>query len=372
MNGRIELQAFCEIVQGGRHGFSGNHFVEVGFPAYGAGGMNGFLATFEFERPAVVLSSIGALCGKCFYADGKWSSLANTQVIFPDPERADARFLWYQLNDETRWHRSGTAQPFIKPSDVKAHRVYLPALPDQQRIAAILDQADALRAKRRQALAKLDTLAQSLFLDLFGDPRTNPKGWPEATIGEVTPFISSGSTPLGGSSVYQSSGILFIRSQNVMMNAVDFSDAAYISEETHRKMKRTWVKSGDVLINITGASIGRVHYFSGEDNTANVNQYVCIIRTDRKKILPAFLSRFLSIPSYQAQIVGQNSGATRQAFNFAQIRQFNIFLPPIDLQAEFVRREKSAVKLGTQLSTSSGKLDALFASLQHRAFCGEL
>ena len=96
------LEQFCEIVQGGRHKLSGNDFVKSGYPAYGAGGMNGYLATFEFDESAVILSSIGARCGKCFYVEGRWSSLANTQVIFPDKNECDAKFLWYQLNDEKR------------------------------------------------------------------------------------------------------------------------------------------------------------------------------------------------------------------------------------------------------------------------------
>ena len=180
-----QLQEFCRIIQGGRSGLSGNDFVPEGIPAYGAGGLNGYLPIHEFDEPAVILSSIGARCGKCFYAEGKWASLANTQLIFPDATKADVRFLWIQLNDESRWHRSGTGQPFIKPSDVKAHRVLLPPLVEQRRIAEVLDRAEALRAKRRAALAQLDSLTQSLFLDLFGDPATNPKGWPKRSLGDV-------------------------------------------------------------------------------------------------------------------------------------------------------------------------------------------
>ena len=94
-----QLQEFCRIIQGGRSGLSGNDFVPEGVPAYGAGGLNGYLPTHEFDEPAVILSSIGARCGKCFYAEGKWASLANTQLIFPDTTKADVRFLWIQLND---------------------------------------------------------------------------------------------------------------------------------------------------------------------------------------------------------------------------------------------------------------------------------
>jgi type I restriction enzyme S subunit len=164
----VSLHGFCRIVPGGRSKLSGDDFVATGFPAYGAGGVNGFLPEPEFDEPAVVLSSIGARCGKCFLAEGKWTSLANTQLIFPSPSRADVRFLWHQLNDELRWHRSGTAQPFIKTSDIKNQMVFLPPIEDQRRISAILDKADELRVKRRESLVLADTLAQSLFVDGLG------------------------------------------------------------------------------------------------------------------------------------------------------------------------------------------------------------
>lgn len=299
-------------------------------------------------------------------------------VIRPKASQLDARYLLHflrqpRLRIEGERKMTGSAgQRRVPRHFLEGLDIPLPPFLEQQRMADVLDQAEILRAKRRYALAKLDTLTQSLFCDRFGDPRSNPKGWSETTVGEIAPFISSGMTPLGGSSVYQTSGILFIRSQNVLMNGVDFSDVAYVSDDLHRQMKRTWVKNGDVLLNITGASIGRVHYYSGENDTANVNQHVCIIRVDRNQILPAFLSRFLSAPSYQAQIVGQNSGATRQAFNFEQIRRFKIFLPPMELQIEFVRQESLVAELRAKYSASLNKLNTLFASLQHRAFKGEL
>lgn len=157
----VRLDQIAVVHSGGRLKLSGDHFVEDGVPAYGAGGHNGFLDTAEYEdREALILSSIGARCGKCFYVQGSWTSLANTQVILPDRSRVDARFLWYQLNDEGRWPRSGSAQPFIKPSDVKANQVWLPALDEQLRIAAILDHADALRIKRLQALVHLGRVSE--------------------------------------------------------------------------------------------------------------------------------------------------------------------------------------------------------------------
>jgi type I restriction enzyme M protein len=158
---RVALGDFCEIIQGGRQGFSGKHFVESGgYPAYGAGGLNGYLPDFEFKVPAVILSSIGARCGKCFLAEGKWASLANTQIIFPDPEKANVRFLWWQLNDEKRWPRSGTAQPYIKPSNVRSHLVVLPPLKIQERIVSELDELREEIGNHKEAIASLEQKIQ--------------------------------------------------------------------------------------------------------------------------------------------------------------------------------------------------------------------
>jgi restriction endonuclease S subunit len=156
------------------------------------------LPEYEFEEPAVVLSSIGARCGKCFYAEGKWASLANTLLIFPDRALTDCRFLWYQLNDERRWARSGTGQPFIKPSDVKKHRVVLPPLSEQRRIVEILDQADALRAKRAEADVKVRRILPTIFIEMFGDPILNSKQWPLEALGNLKRlYLKKGWQPVG-------------------------------------------------------------------------------------------------------------------------------------------------------------------------------
>ena len=149
----VALDEIATIHAGGRLGLTGDDFVGAGFPAFGAGGKNGYVPIAEYKCPGIILSSIGARCGKCFYVDGAWTTLANTQVILPNPEQVDARFLWYQLNDELSWPRSGSAQPFIKPSEVKRRTVVLPSLVEQRHIVAILDRTEALRHKRRQVRA---------------------------------------------------------------------------------------------------------------------------------------------------------------------------------------------------------------------------
>ena len=295
-----------------------------------------------------------------------------------DKDRVDPSYLVHLSNYELfrgylKRYCVGSTQIHIRTPVFQAVEIPLPPLLEQRSIAAVLDKADALRDKRRQAITKLDTLLQSVFLDMFGDPVTNPKSWPETTIGNIADYVSSGVTPLGGSSTYLDKGILFIRSQNVLMNDFDLSDAAYLSEEAHHTMKRTWVKNGDVLINITGASIGRVHFYQGEDDSANVNQHVCIIRPNNKdQVTPQFLSYFLSTPSYQARILSQNSGATRQAFNFQQIRSFKIFLPPQKAQLQFAGVCDRLGRASTRMFTSSLKIERLKNSLEQFGFSGNL
>jgi len=363
----VLLQDFCRIIQGGRLGLSGHDFIPEGFPAYGAGGVNGYLASHEFDEPAVVLSAIGARCGKCFFADGKWISLANTQLIFPDPARADCKFLWHQLNDERRWHRSGTGQPFIKPSDVKAHRVFLPPLLEQRRIAEILDKADALRAKRRTTLAQLDTLIQSIFFEMFGDPVTNPRGFPIVQMGEVCDvrdgthdspkYISDGGYPL-------------VTSKNVTGGVVDLSDVNYISEADYIQInKRSKVDRGDIILPMIG-TIGSPVIVDHEPSYAIKN--VALIKFVKTSPSAVFVHHLLGGQYFDQIISRKNRGGTQKFVSLGDLRAFPLPLPSNSEQQEFAHRVESVEKTRAFCRTSEADLNALFASLKHCAFQGEL
>src|SRR5262249_5810752 len=160
-------------------------YVEEGFTAFSAKGQDGYVSVAEFNEPGVVVSSIGARCGKAFLANGQWTSLANTYCVLPDTSRADVEFLWYLLNDESAWMRSGTAQPFINPSDIQKRIVPLPTLPEQRRIVDILNRANGIRRLRREALEKARQIVPSMFVEMFGDPASNPKGWRVAALGTL-------------------------------------------------------------------------------------------------------------------------------------------------------------------------------------------
>ena len=368
----LALADFCRIVPGGREKWTGDHFVETGYPAYGAGGLNGFLPEFEFDSPAVVLSSIGARCGKCFFPEGPWSSLANTQLIFPEPERADARFLWFQLNDENRWHRSGTAQPFIKTSDIKKHVVYLPPLEEQKRIAGILDAADQLRTKRQQGIEELDNLTQAIFHRMFGGSVNEANGSEQLPLKEVTLKIGSGATPRGGQQAYKTSGISLIRSMNVRDGSFDKTGLAFIDDVQAAKLANVQVEPGDVLLNITGASVARVCQVLSSVLPARVNQHVAIIRADQR-LEPAFLEAQLLTPRMKQLLLNlAGQGATREAITKTAIENLEIYVPPLNQQLRFCAAIESLGTHRENCTTALKLSDQLFNSLQQRAFRGEL
>jgi type I restriction enzyme S subunit len=247
----------------------------------------------------------------------------------------------------------------------------IPPLPEQRRIAEILDRAEALRAKRRAALAQLDSLPQSIFFDLLGHPATNPKGLRIQSLGEHLLFVTSGGR--GWAEFYAPNGSRFIRSLDVRMNHIGNDDLAFVLPPDNAEARRTRVRAGDVLLTITGSRIGRVAPVPDDLSGAYVSQHVAILRADPKYIEPWFLSFFLSFEAGgQRQIAKAQYGQTKPGLNFEQIRRFQIPVPPFHLQCEFARRVVAVEGLRAAHRTSLAGMDGLLASLQHRAFKGAL
>ena len=161
-----------------------------------------------------------------------------------------------------------------------------------------------------------------------------PDGWEISTVGDVAIKVGSGITPTGGRRVYRLEGRPFLRSQNVGWGCLLLDDIAFIDEETHGSFSATEIKLNDVLLNITGASIGRSAVADERLLGGNVNQHVCIIRVDANRLSSHFLNLFLLSKSGQEQIDNFQAGGNRQGLNFGQIRSFQIPLPPLpDQQA---------------------------------------
>jgi len=176
-----------------------------------------------------------------------------------------------------------------------------------------------------------------------------PEDWEVCALGDVVTKVGSGITPTGGEKVYKKEGRPFLRSQNVGRGHLLLDDIAFIDEETHSSFLATEIKLDDVLLNITGASIGRSAVADDRLLGGNVNQHVCIIRADASKLSPYYLNFFLLSESGQKQIESFQAGGNRQGLNFGQIKSFQIPLPPFPEQRA--------------IATALSDVDALITSL---------
>ena len=222
---------------------------------------------------------------------------------------------------------------------------------EQCQIVQQLDKVADLISLRKQQLQELDQLVKSRFIELFGDPISNPKGLPVKTLKQLSVLITNGNTPKGGSENYVTDGILFIRSQNVWRNRIELDDVAFIDESTHYNLRKSSLKHKDILITKTGrintenSSLGRAALYLGEDDSANINGHVYLVRLDGS-VVPEYVITILTSEAYRKYIrkvcVG---GIDKRQINLDQVEDFPIILPPIKEQTEFATFVEQTDKL---------------------------
>ncbi len=168
--------------------------------------------------------------------------------------------------------------------------------------------------------------------------------WPKVPLKYLVSKLGSGKTPKGGAEVYTSTGVMLLRSQNIHFDGLRLDDVVHIDEEMDEDMSSTRVLPNDVLLNITGASIGRCTVVPAKFEAANVNQHVCIIRPNTDRLLPAFLNLVLQSPTIQNEIRFGENGSSREGLNFEQVGAFEIPLPPMPQQVACVQRTQALVE----------------------------
>ena len=206
---------------------------------------------------------------------------------------------------------------------------------EQEKIAQLFCTLSRRIEKQQQMVDDLKKYKRGLLRKFFITDEWNTHSqWEKCKLGVYCSKIGSGKTPRGGSSVYTDHGVMFLRSQNVLWGSLDIRDVSYIDEATNKTMLSSEVRCKDVLLNITGASIGRSCIYLLNDR-ANVNQHVCIIRLSqegKERLLPEFLLQQILSDHIQQQIIDCQNGGSREGLNFQQIADFNIVLPSIKEQ----------------------------------------
>jgi len=294
--------------------------------------------------------------------------------------RANGEFLYYTtFNPVYRSYAAenmtgAAGQKRVSSRFLKDTRLPLPPLPEQEQIVAYLDRScaaidGAVTAKRRQ-LGILDGIRKAFLHSVFA----RMAGSPVERIKDITTKIGSGITPEGGAANYLDNGIPLLRSQNVHFDGLRLEDVAYISPETHAEMAGTHLRPKDVLLNITGASIGRCTFVPDGFAEGNVNQHVCIVRPGHR-IDHRFLAAFLSSPVGQDQILSTFTGASRQGLSQKELGQIRMPLPDLSLQLEAVAKindqDSKNKELGKCLEHQIETLLAYRTSLIHEYVTGQ-
>lgn len=311
--------------------------------------------------------------------DFDFAIFVSLTLIKPKKEILDSRYLMYYLNspkikDLASKSTSGVGVQNLNVGVVRKFPIDLPPLETQKHIAQILDDAVALRDKTRQLIKEYDALAQSIFLDMFGDPVRNQKCWKLENLKKITSKIGSGSTPSGGKDAYHEEGISLIRSLNIHDNFFKMKDLAFIDERQASKLKNVSLEKNDVLINITGASVARSTIVPDELLPARVNQHVSILRPKFSILNSVFLLHLLISPNSKAKLLGVSSqgGATREAITKDQLENFEIILPSIALQKQFAEKITLIEQQKELAKQELKESEHLFNCLLQKAFKGEL
>ncbi|MBF4247665.1 restriction endonuclease subunit S, partial [Vibrio anguillarum] len=185
---------------------------------------------------------------------------------------------------------------------------------------------------------------------------------------DLTSKLGSGSTPRGGKEAYLSEGISLIRSLNVHDNSFVYKELAFISDEQAEKLRNVVVKERDILLNITGASVCRCAMVPSNVLPARVNQHVCIVRTDRKQLLPEFATRLLTSTSFKQMMmsIATSGGATREALTKQQVENLSMIVPPMELQKKFCALDRKLV--GFETKSKQQVSMPIFDALSQKAF----
>jgi type I restriction enzyme S subunit len=325
-------------------------------------------------KGAILLAMYGATVGRMALLGTEATTNQAVCHIVPDPAVADTPYVFHALSSLVPTIVGmgvGGAQPNINQGIVKGLKVRLPPLPEQRRIAAILDKADALRTKRREALAQLDRLAQSIFVEMFGDPVTNPKGWPVSSLSAIC--SSAGEYGAGlPSRDYDPSLPRYVRITDINEQG-DLSDNPVSPSGASSDWARYELRVGDVLFARSGATVGKTFIYKEADGPCVFAGYLIRFRPKVTSALSSFVFAFTKTAAYQAWVAARQRVVAQPNINAQQFGEdLMIPVPPLGLQLEFERKMAQLAKHKIRLNEWNEKHMALVASLQHRAFQGEL
>ncbi|NCR40526.1 MAG: hypothetical protein GPJ21_12030 [Microcystis aeruginosa W13-11] len=342
------------------------------YPYYGANGQQDSVADYIFDEPLVLLAEDGGHFGDAdktiaYQVEGKCWVNNHAHVLRPKKD-VDIRYICRHLEryDVTPFITGSTRGKLTKTA-ANNIPIALPPLEEQRRIAAILDKADGVRRKRKEAIRLTKELLRSTFLEMFGDPVTNPKGWEIVKLEKVSESISYGIT---ASADFVPTATKMLRITDIQNGEINWESVPFCSGDK-KDIQKYSIVSGDIVFARTGATTGKSFLIRHCPENTLFASYLIRVRPS-SLISPEYLAYFFKTEFYWKQIQQNSSGSAQPGVNSSKLKELLIILPPIELQKGFARLDIFIQNNLMKMNNFLHQQDNLFNSLLQKAFRGEL
>ena len=337
------------------------------------------LSRHNYQPGDLVIAKLGDPCGVAAVVPKSTSPgiiVADVVRFRGDPSRVDHFFISYFLNSPAGRRQidamaKGTTRQRCNLSDLKSIKIDLPPIEEQKRIAAILNKADSLLRKRQQAIRLAEDFLRASFLDMFGDPVTNPKGWQVVKLGELAKSdryaIKAG--PFGSAlkkECYVSSGYRIYGQEQVIRDDLTFGDY-YINEDKYRELESCKVESGDMLISLVG-TFGKICIVPPEFEPGIINPRLMKVSFDPLKATPRFMKALLTSDSMVRKIESLSHGGTMGIVNVGIMKELEIPVPPVAIQIRFEEVQQKLATLKANYHAAEEQTTSAFSALQSQYF----
>ena len=364
---RVKLEDVCErgssnIKQSDIIKMSGN------YPIYGASGLAGKVNFYHQEQPYVAVVKDGAGIGRTTLNPAKSSVIGTMQYLIPK-KNVLPEYLFYVVSYmHLEKYYTGATIPHIYFKDYKNEEFNLDNIEKQLEIIDVLGRCKNVIEARKQELVELDSLTKARFVELFGDPITNPKGYPVHQLSEYITSLTSGSRGWARYCVEDGTE-WFITIKNVKNCHISTDNMQPVNAPDNAEAKRTKVQEGDLLISIT-ADLGRTGVVTREiaEHGAYINQHLSCIRVNKEVLNPLFVAHYMESPAGKEQFTTKNQSAVKAGLNFNSINSLKLYVPPLKEQDEFIAFIKQVNKSKVAVQKALDESQILFDSLMQKYF----
>ncbi len=306
------------------------------YPIYGASGYIGNVDFYHQEKPYVAVVKDGAGIGRTTFHPAKSSVIGTMQYLLPK-DNVLPKYLYYVVGHmHLEKYFSGATIPHIYFKDYKREEFNYDSLDKQKNIVEILGRCEKVISARKRELELLDSLIKARFVEMFGEPKINPRQYPVSELSEYIEFLTSGSR--GWAKYCTDDGTeWFITIKNVKDCRISVNNIQSVDAPGNAEAIRTKVQEGDLLISIT-ADLGRTGVVTKEiaEHGAYINQHLTCIRLNKKILDPLYVAYFMESNAGKEQFESKNQSAVKAGLNFNSINSLRIMIPPISVQKEFI------------------------------------